>query len=83
MGSVLLLAVLGVVLGAVLFVVFAFLWGSQIPNGVVALFALVVTCVLVGVVHLLRTANDKMSMVLSGVAGVLMTFGPAVPVLFA
>lgn len=78
-GPVLLFAVMGVVLGAVLFVVFSFLWGSQIPGGIVALFALVVTGALVGVVHMLRTANDKMSMILSGIVGVLMTFGPAIP----
>lgn len=81
MGPVLLMAVVGIVIGAVIFVGFQYLWNSGLSNLIVAVLALAVTGVLVGLAHALRTARDSLSMVLAGVVGLLMTFGPGVVVL--
>lgn len=73
--SVIILALIGVVLGAVVFKGFEILWTAL--NGVlVGVLALVVTGVMVGVIHALRTNTDKVSMGLAGVVGLVLTFGP-------
>lgn len=76
MGAVILMAIVGIVLGAVVFFGFQMLWGSM-NTWVVSVLALLVTGAMVGVVHALRTSSDKLSMVLSAVVGLVMTFGPA------
>lgn len=73
--AVIILALIGVVLGAVVFKGFEILWTAL--NGVlVGVLALVVTGVMVGVIHALRTNTDKVSMGLAGVVGLVLTFGP-------
>ncbi|QCB27609.1 hypothetical protein [Corynebacterium endometrii] len=73
--AVIILALIGVVLGTVVFKGFEILWTAL--NGVlVGVLALVVTGVMVGVIHALRTNTDKVSMGLAGVVGLVLTFGP-------
>lgn len=73
--SIILMAVVGVVLGAVIFLAFEMLW-ERLNNWLVALLAVAVTLGLVGLVHALRTSRDGFSMVLAGIVGLVMTFGP-------
>ncbi|GAB3592120.1 hypothetical protein CFAEC_01690 [Corynebacterium faecale] len=73
--SVLLMAIVGVVLGAAVFLAFEMLW-ERLNNWLVALLAIAVTLGMVGIVHALRTSRDGFSMVLAGVVGLVMTFGP-------
>lgn len=80
-GSVIILAVLGIVVGAIVFLGFQQLWESGLSRILVAVLALTVTAVLVGVVHALRTARDGLSMGLAAVVGLLMTFGPYLPMI--
>ena len=80
-GSVIILAVLGIVVGAIVFLGFQQLWESGLSRILVAVLALAVTAVLVGVVHALRTARDGLSMGLAAVVGLLMTFGPYLPMI--
>ncbi|PFG27333.1 hypothetical protein [Corynebacterium renale] len=81
MGSVILMALVGIVLGAVVFIGFQFLWESGLSRLIVAVLALAVTALMVGVAHAMRTSRDGLSMVLAGVVGLLMTFGPAIVVM--
>ena len=80
-GSVIILAVLGIVVGAIVFLGFQQLWESGLSRILVGVLALAVTAVLVGVVHALRTARDGLSMGLAAVVGLLMTFGPYLPMI--
>ncbi len=73
--SVILMAVVGVVLGAVIFLAFEMLW-ERLSNWLVALLAIAVTLGMVGVVHALRTSRDGFSMILAALVGLVMTFGP-------
>lgn len=73
--AIILLALIGIVLGAVVFKGFEILWGS-FNRPLVAVLALVVTGVMVGVIHALRTNTDKLSMGLAAVVGLVLTFGP-------
>ncbi len=75
-GAVVLMALVGIVLGAVIFFGFQMLWGSM-NKWIVGVLALAVTGAMVGVVHSLRTASDKFSMGLSALVGLVLTFGPA------
>lgn len=75
--GVILLAIIGVVLGVVVFKGFELLWES-LSRPIVAVLAIVVTVAIVGVVKLLRTNNDGLSMFLAGVVGAVMTFGPLI-----
>ncbi|AZA10126.1 hypothetical protein [Corynebacterium pseudopelargi] len=75
-GAVILMALVGIVLGAVIFFGFQMLWGSM-NKWLVSVLALAVTGAMVGVVHALRTASDKFSMGLSALVGLVLTFGPA------
>ncbi|MBC3186708.1 hypothetical protein H7347_09050 [Corynebacterium sp. zg-331] len=81
-GSAVLLAVMGVVLGALVFIGFDQLWSSGLSRILVGMLALAVIGVMVGVVHALRTARDGVSMSLAAVVGFLMTFGPHIPDMF-
>ncbi|WP_018119218.1 hypothetical protein [Corynebacterium mastitidis] len=78
-GSAVLLAVMGVVFGALVFIGFDQLWSSGLSRILVGVLAVAVTGIMVGVVHALRTARDGVSMALAAVVGVLMTFGPYIP----
>ena len=75
--AVILLALVGIVLGVVVFKGFEMLWGS-LNNFLVAALAGGVTGVMAGVVHALRTERDGLSMSLAVIVGLLLTFGPAV-----
>ena len=70
------MAVVGVVLGAVVFFVFEMLWGALNPWLTGAL-ALVVTVAMIFAVRALRTTRDSMTMTLAGLVGLVTTFGPA------
>ncbi|PRQ10685.1 hypothetical protein C1Y63_10345 [Corynebacterium sp. 13CS0277] len=74
--AVLGMVVVGLLIGAGLFKGFEALW-LQLNSIIVAVLALAVTCGVVGVVHALRTERDGLSMFLAGIAGLAMTFGPA------
>lgn len=58
-----------------IFLAFEMLW-ERLNNWLVALLAVAVTLGLVGLVHALRTSRDGFSMVLAGIVGLVMTFGP-------
>lgn len=73
--AVILMAVVGVVLGAVVFLAFEMLW-ERLNNWLVVLLAIAVTLGMVGLVHALRTSRDGFSMILAGIVGLVMTFGP-------
>ncbi|GAB2502059.1 hypothetical protein CATRI_01560 [Corynebacterium atrinae] len=75
MTGIILMAVIGVVLGVVVFKGFELLW-ENLSRPIVAALAIVVTGVMVGVVRALRTSNDGLSMFLAAVVGLVMTFGP-------
>ncbi|MDK4231374.1 tripartite tricarboxylate transporter TctB family protein [Corynebacterium tuberculostearicum] len=73
--SILLMIVAGILLAIVIFKGFEILWDS-FPRLVVAILALCVTAIMVGVTHALRTARDGFSMFLVGFTGLILTFGP-------
>ncbi|WP_394281859.1 hypothetical protein [Corynebacterium sp.] len=66
----------GLVLGVAVFFGFEWLW-ANLNSFLVAVLAIVVTVVMVGVVKALRTQKDGLMMTLAGIVGLLMTFGPA------
>ena len=72
--SILLMIVAGILLAIVIFKGFEILWDS-FPRLVVAILALCVTAIMVGVTHALRTARDGFSMFLAGFTGLILTFG--------
>ncbi|WP_408935081.1 tripartite tricarboxylate transporter TctB family protein [Corynebacterium marquesiae] len=73
--SILLMIVASILLAIVIFKGFEILWDS-FPRLVVAILALCVTAIMVGVTHALRTARDGFSMFLAGFTGLILTFGP-------
>ncbi|MDN6432083.1 MAG: hypothetical protein L0L28_08845, partial [Corynebacterium flavescens] len=73
--SIILLAVIGIVVGAVVFKGFEILW-DRFDRIVVAVLAIMVTAASVGAVHALRTVRDRFSMVLAAFVGLVLTFGP-------
>ncbi|HAT1137487.1 TPA: DUF2157 domain-containing protein [Corynebacterium striatum] len=73
--SVLLLALIGIVLGAVVFKGFEILWDS-FSRSVVAILAIAVTALMVALVYVLRTNRDGISMTLAAFVGLVLTFGP-------
>ena len=78
--AVVLLALVGIVLGAVVFKGFEVLW-ENFSRIVVLILAVVVTGVIVGIVHALRTNRDGLSMFLAAIAGLVLTFGPLLAVM--
>ena len=70
----------GIVLGAVVFKGFEILW-DRFDRLVVVVLGVVVTGVIVGIVHALRTSRDGLSMFLAAVAGLVLTFGPLLVVM--
>lgn len=78
-GSVVLLSILGIVLGIAAFVLFTYLWGS-LSTPVVAALAVLVTAVMIFVVYKMNTARPRLSMFLSAVVGLVLTFGPMLTV---
>ena len=73
--SILLMIVAGILLAIVIFKGVEILWDS-FPRLVVAVLAVCVTAIMVGVTHALRTARDGFSMFLAGFTGLILTFGP-------
>lgn len=73
--AIILMAIVGVVLGVVVFMGFEMLWG-RLNNWLVAVLAIAVTLGMVGIIHAIRTSRDGFSMFLAGVVGLVMTFGP-------
>lgn len=78
--SIVVLALVGIIIGAIVFKGFEVLWGS-FDRIIVSILALVVTGAMVGVVHALRTARDAVSMSMAGVVGLILTFGPLLIIL--
>ena len=78
--GVVLMAIIGVVLGVVVFKGFEMLW-DNLSRPIVAGLAILVTVGMVAVVKALRTANDGLSMFLAALVGIVMTFGPLAVVL--
>lgn len=78
--AVVLLALVGIVLGAIVFKGFEILW-DRFDRLVVVVLGVVVTGVIVGLVHALRTSRDGLSMFLAAVAGLVLTFGPLLVVM--
>lgn len=76
LAAVIALAVVGIILGVLVFLGFEYLW-ANFNRVAVGVGALVVTLGLVLGTRLLRTTNDGLSMTLAGAAGMLMSFGPA------
>lgn len=72
--SVLLLALVGIVLGAIVFKGFEILWDS-FSRSIVAILAVAVTALMVALVHVLRTNRDGASMALAAFVGLVLTFG--------
>ncbi|MEO5304302.1 hypothetical protein QKE52_04485 [Corynebacterium sp. c25Ua_47] len=78
--AVVLLALVGIVLGAIVFKGFEILW-DRFDRLVVVVLGVVVTGVIVGIVHALRTSRDGLSMFLAAVTGLVLTFGPLLVVM--
>ncbi|MGO2827261.1 MAG: CPBP family intramembrane glutamate endopeptidase [Corynebacterium casei] len=78
--SIVVLALVGSIVGAIVFKGFEVLWG-RFDRTIVSILALVVTGAMVGIVHALRTARDAVSMSLAGVVGLILTFGPLLIIL--
>ena len=78
--SIVVLALVGIIIGAIVFKGFEVLWG-RFDRIIVSILALVVTGAMVGIVHALRTARDAVSMSLAGVVGLILTFGPLLIIL--
>lgn len=78
--SIVVLALVGIIIGAIVFKGFEVLWG-RFDRIIVSILALVVTGAMVGVVHALRTSRDAVSMSLAGVVGLILTFGPLLIIL--
>lgn len=73
--AVAMMAIIGIVLGVAVFKGFEILW-ANLNGGLVAVLAIAVTAAMVGVVHVMRTNRDRLSMVLAAVVTLVMTFGP-------
>ncbi|WP_080793263.1 hypothetical protein [Corynebacterium pacaense] len=78
--SIILMALVGVVLGVLVFLGFQILW-ERLDRWIVSILAIAVTLGGVGVIHALRTSRDGFSMVLAALVGLVMTFGPLATVL--
>ena len=78
--SIVVLALVGIIVGAIVFKGFEVLWG-RFDRIIVSILALVVTGAMVGIVHALRTARDAVSMSLAGAVGLILTFGPLLIIL--
>ncbi|SDM07844.1 hypothetical protein SAMN04488535_1824 [Corynebacterium mycetoides] len=67
---------LGLVVGILGFLAFRWVW-TQVPVAGAAAIALVATALIVFGVRALRTGRDGLTMTLAGIAGAVVTFGPA------
>lgn len=70
------MTLVAVVIGAGIFKGFQLLW-TNFHSAITAVLAVAVTASIVGVVHAMRTEKDKLSMVIAGVVGLVLTFGPS------
>lgn len=73
--SVLLMIVIGLCVGAAIFLGFRELWANA-NSILVGALAGVMTLGIVGLVHALRTERDGLSMTLAAITGLAVTFGP-------
>lgn len=73
--SVVLLALFGIVLGAVVFKGFEILW-EHLNHILVAVLALATTGVITGVIHALAVDKKKVTLILATAVGLVLTFGP-------
>lgn len=71
------MAIAGILVGAALFIGFQYLWASM-DKKIVAALGLAVTIALVTIVRVMRTSRDGLSMALTGLVGLVMTFGPLI-----
>ena len=71
-----LLVFAGLILGVLVFLGFQYLWATMNAI-VVAVLAVVATGIIVLLVHAMKTGRDGLTLTLAGVAGAVMTFGPA------
>lgn len=78
--SIVVMAVLGVILGVLVFLGFQLLW-ERLDKWIVSVLAIVVTVGAVAVIHAVRTSKDGFSMVLAAIVGLVMTFGPLATVI--
>ncbi|MBV7294536.1 hypothetical protein KRX51_01205 [Corynebacterium sp. TAE3-ERU12] len=67
--------IVGLVAGAFLFVAFTWAW-AQMPTIAAGVAALAVTVVMVLIANTVRRKRDKLTPILAGVVGLLLTFGP-------
>ncbi|QDZ43267.1 DUF3021 domain-containing protein [Corynebacterium sp. sy039] len=74
-GAVILMSIVGIVLGVIIFKVFEFLW-IAFSKPAVSVIAVVTVAMLIGLVYFLRTNRDRLSMILAGATGLVLTFGP-------
>lgn len=73
--SVVMLALFGIVLGAVVFKGFEILW-EHLNHILVAVLALATTGVITGVIHALAVDKKKATLILAAAVGLVLTFGP-------
>ena len=71
-----LLVFAGLILGVLVFLGFQYLWATMNAI-VVAVLAVVATGIIVLLVRAMKTGRDGLTLTLAGVAGAVMTFGPA------
>lgn len=71
------MTLVGILIGAALFIGFQYLWASM-DKKIVAALGLAVTIALVTIVRVMRTSRDGLSMALTGLVGLVMTFGPLI-----
>ncbi|MDO4911689.1 MAG: hypothetical protein Q3972_08095 [Corynebacterium sp.] len=69
------MAIVGIIIGVVFFRGFMLLWEHFNPF-ITAILALAVTCGTVGVVHALHTERRRLTMVIAGIAALIVTVGP-------
>ena len=67
--------VVGLILGALAFVVFNFLWAA-LPVAVCVVIALVFTFLLVVGVNMVRREKDGITPILAGIVGLVVSFAP-------
>ncbi len=70
------MALIGILIGAGIFLGFLYLWDAIANRYIVAGAAVGVTLLLVIIVHFMRTEKDILSKVLAFIVGLTMTFGP-------
>ncbi|MDO4909505.1 MAG: hypothetical protein Q3962_06635 [Corynebacterium sp.] len=73
--AMIIMVVVGIIIGIVFFRGFMLLWDHFNPF-ITAILALAVVCGTVGVVHALHTERKRLTMVIAGIAALIVTVGP-------